>query len=51
MGRTAIARLLPEAGAKHDLKDKDGRTPLQHAIRNQYKDIEALLRNCNPKTA
>jgi ankyrin repeat protein len=50
-GATAIVRLLLEAGAKHDLKDKDGRTPLQHAIRNEYKEIEALLRNCNPKTS
>ena len=50
MGKTAIVRVLLEAGAKPDLKDKDGRTPLQHAVRNEHKDIEALLRNCNSKT-
>ncbi|HEX8884751.1 MAG TPA: ankyrin repeat domain-containing protein, partial [Noviherbaspirillum sp.] len=50
-GKTAIVRVLLEAGAKTDLKDKDGRTALQHAVRNEYKEIEALLRDCKPKTS
>ncbi len=51
MGKTAIVRVLLEAGAKTDLKDKDGRTALQHAVRNEQKEIEALLRNGSPKTS
>lgn len=41
-GHTDAVRLLLEARAKHDLRDKDSRTPLQHAIRNEHKEIEAL---------
>lgn len=48
-GQAGIVRLLLQAGAKTDLRDKDGRTPLQHAIKNEYREIEALLRNCNTK--
>lgn len=51
MGNTAIVRVLLEAGAKTDLKDKDGRTALQHAVRSEHKEIEALLRDCKPKTS
>ncbi|MFS0755599.1 ankyrin repeat domain-containing protein [Noviherbaspirillum sp. 1P10PC] len=50
-GKTAIVRVLLEAGAKTDLKDRDGRTALQHAVKNEYREIEALLRNGGPKTA
>jgi len=51
MGKTAIVRVLLEAGAKTDLKDKDGRTALQHAVKNEHKEIEALLCNGSPKTS
>jgi len=46
-GQTDMVRLLLEAGAKHDLRDKEGRTPLQHAVRNEYKEITSLLRGCS----
>lgn len=52
LGRAIEAgnNLLLHAGAKTDLRDEDGRTPLQHAIKNEYRGIEALLRNCNTKS-
>ena len=38
-----IVRLLLEAGARRDLADRDGVTPLEHARRSGYTEIEELL--------
>jgi uncharacterized protein len=38
-----IVRLLLDAGARRDLADRDGVTPLEHARRAGYEEIEAML--------
>jgi ankyrin repeat protein len=38
-----IVRLLLDAGARRDLADRDGVTPLEHARRAGYSELEALL--------
>ena len=40
---TAIVRHLVEAGASQTIADRQGVTPLQHAVRRGFKDIVALL--------
>lgn len=41
---TEIVRLLLQRGAKADLADRDGVTPLAHARRRGYREMERLLR-------
>ena len=43
-GRVDVARALLEAGAKIDVADKTGRTPLTHAAEKGTADVVDLLR-------
>ena len=38
-----IVRLLVEAGARLDLADREGVTPLEHARRAGHEELEAIL--------
>lgn len=40
-----IVQILKGAGAKMDIPDHSGVTPLQHAERNGYKEIAAIIRS------
>ena len=40
----AIVRLLVQVGARVDLADRQGETPLGHARRRGYRDIIGVLR-------
>lgn len=40
-----IVQILKDAGAKMDIPDHDGITPLQHAERREFKEIAAIIRN------
>lgn len=40
-----IAQILKDAGAKMNIPDHDGITPLQHAERNGYKEIAAIIKS------
>jgi len=40
-----IVKLLLDAGARRDIADKDGVTPLQHAKAHGYTEIAAMLEN------
>ena len=42
-GHQEIVRLLLGAGARRDLADRDRLTPLEHARRSGYTEIEAML--------
>lgn len=39
-----IVKILKDAGAKMDIPDQDGVTPLQHAERRGYKEIANIIR-------
>ena len=41
---TATVRLLVEAGADAGIPDRDGTTPLQHAVARGYADIATIIR-------
>jgi ankyrin repeat protein len=43
-----IVKLLLDGGARTDIADKDGVTPLQHARTRGYRDIVALLEAAQP---
>jgi ankyrin repeat protein len=40
-----IVQILKDAGAKMDIADYDGVTPLQHAERKGYKEIVAIIKS------
>lgn len=40
-----IVQILKDAGAKMDIPDHDGVTPLQHAERKGYKEIAAIIKS------
>ena len=40
-----IVQILKDAGAKMDIPDKNGVTPLQHAERSGYKEIVAIIKS------
>lgn len=42
-----ITRLLLDHGADINIADRDGVTPLQHAVRNGFTEIEQMLRGCS----
>ena len=44
-GSTSVAELLLKAGARANLKNGDGKTPLQLAVENKKPLVEKLLRN------
>ena len=40
-----IVQILKDAGAKMDIPDSDGVTPLQHAQQRGYKEIVAIIKS------